>query len=221
MPFFTSPPSIYYMPGNFNKIAWCYDALSHLVYGRVIRSAQIDMLSYIPAGAAILIVGGGTGWIVEEISKNQPTGLCITYIDSSSRMIALAEKKNNGANKVVFITALIEELELSKKYDVIITPFLFDMFLESKCQTIVKKLDNCFKPNGLWLYSDFYCSRTSPLWQKALLRFMYFFFKISCHIEANQLPNIHACFLPYQLVLEKTYCRGFIKSKIFKNNFNK
>ena len=57
------------MANNYNGIAKFYDALSRIVFQRsIIISAQF-LIEFIADNNKVLIVGGGTGWILEEISK--------------------------------------------------------------------------------------------------------------------------------------------------------
>ena len=72
------------MAANYDNSAWFYDRLSRLIYGKALVRSQVYLLRYIPAGSIILIAGGGTGWILEEISKLHPSGLKITYVEISS-----------------------------------------------------------------------------------------------------------------------------------------
>ena len=57
------------MNPDFNTVARPYDFISRLVFGDSLVEAQTSLLHYIPSNSQILIVGGGTGWILEEISK--------------------------------------------------------------------------------------------------------------------------------------------------------
>ncbi len=81
------------------------------------------MLKHIPVNSSVLIVGGGTGWILEDISKLHSTGLTIDYIESSAKMISLSKKKNYMKNEINFINLPVENYILKKKYDVILTRF--------------------------------------------------------------------------------------------------
>lgn len=110
---------------NYDNIAWIYDALSRLVYGNSIRQIQIDLLDSIPARARILVVGGGTGWILEEISKIHPSGLEVTYVEISKNMIQLARNRHIADNVVEFVHLPIEDFHPDSKFDVIFTAFLF------------------------------------------------------------------------------------------------
>ncbi len=204
---------------NYNAVAWFYDALSRLVFGSSIKKAQIDLLSLIPSNSKLLIVGGGTGWILEEITKLHPSGLEITYVDSSSKMIELSKKRNPAANQVQFIEASIEDYlqpNASNLYDVIITPFIADCFSQSAWQQVFIKLDASLQPNGLWLYTDFQLNDKSPLWQKLLIKLLYLFFRITCRIPAKQLPDVDGYFSSYKQVSKRMYFAGFIVSQVFR-----
>jgi ubiquinone/menaquinone biosynthesis C-methylase UbiE len=209
------------MPGNtnYNTIAWFYDGLSKLVFGSTIKKAQIDLLPHIPANSKVLIVGGGTGWILEEISKLHPSGLEITYIDSSSKMLERSKKRNCGSNKVQFIEASIEQYLLPDTghlYDVIITPFIADGFSQSAWQQVFTKLDVSLKVNGIWLYADFQLNDKSPLWQRLMIKLLYLFFRITCRLRVKELPLVDECFSFYKQVSKQMYFAGFIVSQVFR-----
>ncbi len=124
------------MKQGYDVIAPVYDTLAKLFIGKALRRAQVYFLRYIPDGAKVLIVGGGTGWILEEISAVHSKGLEIDYVDVSSKMIALAKRKNWGKNKVDFIHQSILDFTTQHQYDVIITPFLLDNFREETAQKV-------------------------------------------------------------------------------------
>jgi len=188
-----------------------------MVFGNTVKKAQIDMLSYIPANSSVVIIGGGTGWIIDEITKIHPAGLKIIYVDSSSKMIELSKKRNLNKNLFEFIQAPIENVILTgQKYDVIITPFLFDGFSQSKCKSVFEQLESYLKKGGLWLYSDFYLYDKSKYWQKIMIRLMYMFFRLTCKIEATKLPLMDVCFSSYELIRKKTYCKNFIITQVFQ-----
>src|SRR6202165_2081748 len=114
------------MAANYNNSAWFYDLLSRIVYGKALINAQVYLLQYIPTNSRILIVGGGTGWVLEELTKLHHSGLDITYVEVSAKMMTQSKKRNIGLNKVVFINEAIENVVLQNDFDVIITAFLFD-----------------------------------------------------------------------------------------------
>ena len=208
------------MPANYNHIARVYDLLSRLVFGRQIMKAQISLLKFIPINSRILIVGGGTGWILHEISTLFTGGLSIDYVEVSEKMIELSKQRNIGANKVRFIHQAIEEFVNLEVYDVIITPFIFDNFTKKKIGSIFSKLLPMLKPKGLWLHADFvYDKSESPFWQKILLKVMYFFFRITCRIETTELVDLGPYFAQdFQKIFEGSFYFGFIKARAYKKH---
>jgi len=206
---------------DFNIIAPFYDRLCQLVYGQRVKNAQIESLKFIPANSSILIAGGGTGWILDEISKIYPSGLTITYIDISSKMIQLSKKRKICSNTIQFINDSIENTHLAlQNYDVIITPFFLDCFSQISVPSIVKKLDNALKINALWLNIDFCLLDKQPRfqksWQQLMLKIMYTFFRSVCHIEATQLPCLDVFFTNYILIERKMFCKNFIQMQAFQ-----
>lgn len=202
---------------NFDSVAPFYDRLSKWVFGNKIKSAQIDSLSFIPSGSKILIVGGGTGWILEEISKIHPLGLMITYIDNSSKMIQLSKKRSLAFNDVEFINELIENVKLDlKMYDVILTPFLLDCLVQNELEAVFRKMENSLKHNGIWIDVDFYLTTNSNLWHKILIRLMYLFFKITCNVQSSRLPNTKNYFAEFECLNQKIFCNNFILRQVFR-----
>jgi ubiquinone/menaquinone biosynthesis C-methylase UbiE len=206
------------MSANYNNSAWFYDRLSRLIYGRALINSQVYLLQFIPANTSVLIVGGGTGWILEELTQLHPSGLQITYVEVAANMIALSKKRNAGSNEVVFINDAIENTNLPGYFDVIITPFLFDNFTGSNLPKIFDVISVLLKPAGIWLNADF--QLTGKWWQQVLLKSMFLFFKVFCGIEASKLPDIDKEFEKhhYKIAEEKAFFNDFIISRVYKNS---
>jgi ubiquinone/menaquinone biosynthesis C-methylase UbiE len=204
------------MAANYNNSAWFYDRLSRMIYGKAIIQSQVYLLQSIPAQGKILIVGGGTGWILGEIAKIQPTDLQITYIEVAEKMIKLSKKRNAGKNRLSFINDAVEIVSLTPDYDVVITPFLFDNFTEENLQKIFSHIHQSLKPGGIWLNTDFHL--TGKWWQNILLRSMILFFRIICRIEATKLPEIESCFktFGYETIAQKSFFGDFILSTVYQ-----
>lgn len=209
------------MPNNYDASAWFYDALAKLVFGKALVKAQQFLIREIKPKSHILIVGGGTGWILEELACIQPCNLKITYVEISAKMLALSKKRNCRQNEVAFVHKAIEEYQLAQKYDVILTPFLFDNFSEKRIQLVFNQLHASLKLDGLWLLSDFQVQENRHgKWQKVLLQTMYLFFGWLCNVETKTLVKMDIYFQTknYILVNQKTFYQGFIISKIYQKN---
>jgi ubiquinone/menaquinone biosynthesis C-methylase UbiE len=204
------------MAANYNNSAWFYDRLSRLVYGNALINAQVYLLQYIPAGSNILIIGGGTGWILEEITKIHPTGLNITYVEVALAMMDLSQKRQTGSNKVIFINDAVENIMLQPDFDVVITPFLFDNFKEQTLQKVFEHIHQSLKPKGIWLNADF--QLTGKWWQQLLLKSMFLFFRILCGIEASSLPDIDSQYKKhhYQAAAKKNFYGDFIVAEVYE-----
>ena len=204
------------MASNTDNSAWFYDRLSRVIYGRALIRSQVYLLPFIPTDSNILIAGGGTGWILEEIAKIHPSGLKITYAEISSNMMALSRKRNAGANQVTYINQPVEQVQLPHQFDVVITPFLFDNFTEHTLQKVFSHIHQSLKPGGLWLNTDF--RLTGKWWQKILLQSMILFFRIICKIESTKLPDIEKNFQnhQYKITDQKTFFGEFILSTAYQ-----
>lgn len=205
---------------DYNNSVWFYDALAYVIFGKTINNSQTCFLKSINQGSSILIVGGGTGWILDEISKRQSSGLEIVYIEKSIKMIKTASKRLIGSNKVIFIHEAVEICMLNKSFDVVITPFLFDSFSNPTIDLVFKKLADKLKPGGFWLYSDFI--ETKKLRHKLLLKIMYLFFKVVCKIDAEGLPDMALRFKKFNLDLidEKRFYGNFLTGRIYMSRLN-
>jgi len=175
---------------QFDRIAPLYDILSYLVFGRSLQRAQTVFLADIPTGATILLVGGGSGWLLEQIIRTcQPRR--VLYLELSAQMVARASQrmiKKGLLGTVEFQTGSILELQSPESFDVILTPFLLDLFTPDTLQNkVIPRLLANLNATGLWLATDFI--PTDVGWQKALLWTMIRFFRLTANIEMQQLAD--------------------------------
>ncbi|MFC3561978.1 class I SAM-dependent methyltransferase [Pedobacter jamesrossensis] len=207
------------MLNNYDKIASHYDTLSRLVFSKSQVNAQINQLKYIRENSSILIVGGGTGWILEEIAKIFSSGLKIVYVEISAKMVTLSKARNYLENTVEFINLGIENFKTNQTFDVVLTPFLFDNFVRSRAEQVFIKLNLLLKEKGLWFLVDFSLNAERGKWWKWLiLKSMYLFFKVINIVDATNLIDMKSYFLAakYQIIEERFYYGNFIKASIFK-----
>jgi len=204
--------------GTYDTVAPYYDFLSRMVYGDAITKASAFLVSFIPPGSTVAIIGGGTGTILQQIACINPAGLKIFYIDVSAKMISRAKGKWVGENEIVFINSAVQNVTLSETVDIVITPFLFDNFTDSTAQEIFGKIDGFLKPNGTWLFADF---RDNGRWQKGLLKVMYLFFQSVCGIEAKRLPDTDSlfCAAGYSTQQQRYFFSRFIYSAVYHRSF--
>ncbi len=207
------------MKANYDKIAPIYDTLSKLVFNRSQLLGQIEQLKYLEPNHNILICGGGSGIILDEIAKKIPNGLRILYLDSSQKMIDIAKTRNRGNNIIEFICQDILDFETDKRFDVIITSFFFDNFPEDKANYVFGKLDKLLVNKGLWFQNDFTLSSNTGIWWKSImLKIMYLFFNLTSNLGNYKLIEMEAIFDKHSYeVLEKNwYFKKFILSIAYR-----
>lgn len=175
---------------GFDWISIVYDWLVALVFGRKLHDAQIRFLERVPPGASVLLLGGGTGWLLTKLfTECLPTR--VTYLDTSSRMLARATRRvlsQPTSATVMFRVGDESTLRSGEQFDIIVTPFVLDLYTEETLKNqMIPRLNRTLRPDGLWLVTDFV--RTNVWWQKALLWAMIRFFRLTAGIETKQLSD--------------------------------
>lgn len=206
------------MKNNYDPIANNYDWLSRIFFQRKLILSQTCVLPQIPVNSSILIVGGGSGWILEEIAKIQPAGLSITYVEISKKMIRKAQERDVRQNEVLFVNEAIEDFTAHELFDVVFTAYLFDNFGAQRVEMVFNKLNGLLKEDGKWLFVDFHIDETkSPWWQKWWMKTMLFFFGIICDIEARQPLPTEALFTKKGFIefYQYTHMQNFLKSIVY------
>lgn len=173
------------MSANFNRIAWVYDFLARLVFFGSIRRSQRSFLNVINSNHKILVIGGGTGYILKDIMCYGTPD--ITYIDSSSKMISKAKKRGYPEDKIEFKSEFYTG-NADEQYDIIITAFFLDMFQGERLMQLMAEISLSLKDNGKWLFSEFNEDIVSMSFAKrSLLKLMFWFFRKTCGIQSKSL----------------------------------
>lgn len=204
------------MQNNFDLIAPGYDLLARIVFGRSIVNAQIYHLKKLSRGADVLIVGGGTGWILTALDDLK-IPLNITYVEPSSAMIRRANEKGPFKNlSVTFMFASHDALGESESFDIIITGFFLDLFNQEQLPGVMRALKVHLRSNGLWFCTDFHVPQ--KLWQKLLVKFMYRFFRRVADIPGDRLLDFGRYFdlMDMRMKHEKSFYYGMIQSTVYK-----
>ncbi len=200
---------------SFDRIAPHYDFLARLVFGKSITQSQEYYLKEIKEGDRILILGGGTGWILDSIYAITKPGE-IWYVDSSMKMLDQASAREVGETCVHFIQDSQNSIPSHIKFDVVITNFFLDMFPPKELPEVIKSVSLKLKPKGVWLCTDFV--ETGKWKHSILLKSMFFFFNLIANLKNNLLADWHHQLIEGGLSItkEKSYFDGFIKATVFK-----
>ena len=204
---------------NYNRISRHYDKLAKFVFGNSQINAQKEQICYLRSNSKILIVGGGTGWILEEIYKLHLLGIEVDFVESSKKMVELAKSRKLGNLKVSFWDVPIENFQFRNSYDAILTGFLFDNFNQREAVENFEKLNEKLKQNGLWLFCDFDLTADSgKLWKVWMLKSMYLFFRMIAEVTTTKLVDMKPLFekSEFELVEERWYYGKLIRATTYK-----
>jgi len=214
-----------FIVSNFDYIAPFYDRLVQLVFGEELLRIQKRFLSDIPKTSHILIVGGGTGQILIEVLKKVPNAK-VCYLEASEKMInysleRLKTERPSAMNQVLFRHSINLPMLPTASFDVIITPFVLDLFEKQTLEGVFKKLDQALSNKGIWIWTDFVIPQGKfkwPAWM--LIQSMYLFFRIVAGISAKKLPDIHSLFRThqYRLLHREIALKGIVESRVYRRN---
>jgi tRNA (cmo5U34)-methyltransferase len=209
---------------SFDLIAPVYDRLAKLVYGRAQQKAQARFLPSVPAGAHVLIVGGGTGWVLPELLRvAQPRQ--VLFLEASAKMLRQAQARLDEVAvpiecEILFRHGTEADLLPDERFHVVMTPFVLDLFSMPEARKMMQKLDTHLLPNGLWLHTDFHESKDGlhGIWQRPMLWAMYRFFGWVSHISGKHLPAFEVLFpeLEYALEVEAHFYSHFICAQKYR-----
>jgi ubiquinone/menaquinone biosynthesis C-methylase UbiE len=197
---------------GFDLLAPIYDSLACLVFGRTIHDSQVWFLDRVAPNSTVLILGGGTGWLLEELLNRCPTAI-VYYIEASSKMIEKSRQRNLR-NSVHFILGTEESIPSDLTFDIVITNFYVDLFPTSSLNKIIKEIHSHTTASSTWVVTDFV---NEKWWHRWMLKIMYFFFRIVCRIEGSHLPEWPKAIYNqgWKEVDSKRWYRNFIISTIW------
>ncbi|MCR5886909.1 class I SAM-dependent methyltransferase [Hymenobacter sp. J193] len=180
---------------GFDRVAAFYDPLARLVFGRSLQRAQLRALAHLPSGAPhVLIIGGGTGWVLPELLRRCP-GARVLYLEASGQMLQRAQATLHQhcpahLSQVQFRVGTEAALQPQEQFDAVLTFFFLDLFDLPRLRPLLARLHQARRAGSPWLLADFAPPRT--WWQRGMLRLMYWFFGLTTGISGRQLPPIRA-----------------------------
>jgi len=197
---------------GFDLLAPVYDALARWTIGKDIVQSQLCFLDRLKTCNRILVLGGGSGWILESLCAQFPN-LEIDYIDLSPKMIARSIPRLKVKGRVNFIIGTEEDIPDSE-YDGIITNFYLDLFASQTLSDVIEKLKSARVDHSIWIATDFVNERK---WHAIKLWCMYRFFGVISHIEAKRLSDWQSLMIKAGFILmeQKKFANGFIAANCY------
>jgi len=175
---------------NFNRLSWIYDPLARLVFQGNILKSQGYFLYLIEPHSRVLIIGGGSGLILEAMDKlNKP--LMIDFIEPSELMIERARKRSTELSnlEVRFHQIRLQSFESNQKYDCICCFYFLDLFELVKLRKVLEQIKSLMGKQAHLFVADFQ-NRKGEMWQNLLSCVMHTFFRLTAGLESSHLKNI-------------------------------
>lgn len=198
---------------GYTILAPVYDSLARVVLGNSIQQMQLQFLTRLTSKNKLLMLGGGTGWILPFIDRIN-SKIEIDYVDLSPGMINQAKERGIDPARIRFIEGTEQDIPAAN-YDCVITNFYLDLFSDSELRAKVNHIKKFLLPNSYWFVTDFV---NVSAWSKAKLTCMYTFFWLTTDLKNTQLPDWNECMFSMgaQLRETKSSKRGFIKSVVYQ-----
>ncbi|MBH8560523.1 class I SAM-dependent methyltransferase [Hymenobacter negativus] len=226
----TLPPTVPFSTSSapeklvgFDQAAWFYDALAGLVFGSSQQAAQQSALRGLPGGAPhVLILGGGTGWVLGEVLRRVPAAT-VLYLEASPKMLArararLAHELPQAVGRVEFRHGTQAALQPAERFGAIITFFVLDCIPSADLRTALAQLRAAQHPGAPWLVADFRPARRG--WRHWLLQLMYLFFRLTTGLRAREMPDVRTALGRLGLAASppQLFFGGAIEALIFTEN---
>lgn len=194
---------------NFDLVAPFYDRLSKVVFRDQLSNAQFVFLNQIRSTDSVLVLGGGTGELLDYIPKCGS----IDFLEKSNKMVERAKKRKSTG--ISFINEDFLTWEIGSTYDVIICPFFLDCFNDRSLRVVLNKIQTLLKNGGKLIVNDFQSTGSNSF----QLSLMHRFFRIFSNLEASFLLNINQIVIEqgFELMEEKFLYRNRLFSRLYRN----
>ncbi len=206
------------MKPDFSKLSLIYDVLGSIAFLGALRRSQNYFLGELPQVENVLIIGGGTGTFLIDLLKTEKV-TSVDYVDISPGMILRAKakvEKAGFAESVNFVCGSENDLP-NQKYDLICTNYFLDCFNEESLSELMPMLKDKLSAGGHWLFTDFFLDRNSSFLRKSLVKFLYFFFRVTCGLKVKELPSFGEHFEEMTPQNEKFFFFGLLRAVLYRD----
>ena len=176
---------------RYDRWAPIYDALGMLCFGGGLRQTARQLLEYPAACRRGLILGGGTGCLLEDLAAHRFAGEW-TWVDVSAAMLRKARRRwqrlGYEAATIRFELGTVEGLAREPRHDAVLAPFFFDQFDPAALSLLFEAIDARTSSDALWWVADF--APPSTMLQRGVQAALYAAFRAGCGIPATRLADI-------------------------------
>lgn len=191
---------------SFDLIAPFYGVIKILVFGRRLNRAEEYRLNKVGDVESVLVFGGGTGRVLEHPFFTH-TSRSVLFVDASGAMLKRAEARaeNIGLTNVTFLHGTQEDLPHGN-YELILCPFILDVFGERELSDVVDQLASRLADKGQLVVTDF--TRGESGTNKWLVPFMYWFFRAVGALSVKDVAPIEKVLLGQLKMCDRKFFLG-------------
>lgn len=207
---------------GFNRLAFIYDFVVWLVFGNRMITLKKNFLAGLPKAESALIVGGGTGKIL-ELALDCNLATHVVYAELSEAMMAKTKQRlyDEHRSRVTFCDDYSSQLS-AKKYDYIILPFVLDCYRNRDIKPMIEQFSLALKTEGNIVVFDFNLNTEDGFkhrpWKVGFIKLLYIFFRFTTSIPARRLPSFGRLFNEsgYYKARTASISKGWIQATAWK-----
>jgi ubiquinone/menaquinone biosynthesis C-methylase UbiE len=211
---------------NCDGIACYYEILEHLSFGTWLERCRFAFLQNVRTSQKAIVCGGGDGrFVARLLAVNAQVE--VDFVELSGKMVETAERRISAMGKsfrqrVQFHAADVRTFAPRYQgYDLIVTNFFLDCFVEPELGNVVKRLANWAAPDVRWIVSDFQEGKTATarVWTRAVIRGLYAAFRITTGLRTVRLPDYAAAIARERYILrrEESSLGGLLYSSLWES----
>ena len=210
---------------GYNRIAVFYDLAARIFFFNKINKSQVALLPFLPDFKSCLILGGGSGYFLQQILSQHKTARFV-YVDLSDQMIQMAKNRikrrfPEELHRIEFRCASVEDVK-NESFDLIVCNYFLDLFPDVEVDLLLKRFYlETLNTKGYLYFTDFAIPESHWVVKKmteVLLKMLYYIFRITTSIRSTQLPDFSLLFKKnnFDVLHADSFSGGIMISAIYK-----
>ncbi|PAY19448.1 hypothetical protein CKO51_11340 [Rhodopirellula sp. SM50] len=191
---------------GYDRLAKIYRGLEICLFGNALHRARLALLDQLPRVGRALVLGDGTGRLLEQLCITQPD--CrITSVDQSRQMLNQQRRRVEriGAlHRVEFVQVDARSYDVPEnRFDLVVAAFFLDCFTEDELAACLPRFLASLRDDGTFYFVDFVWP--SSTWRRrqatAYQWLMHRFFRWQTGLPNRRLVDLNAVLAGQRLVL--------------------